>query len=659
MFDKLARGEVREDPFPKEEIDNLALHAEDLLRTSLCGPLERACDREQPIRVRLLQAILKGAGDPDWKGMNWFATGIRVGVGVRLPRTPAVFARKKRWRLPEQADPEAWRAPPTESVWRENYRSAQAEERELERQLGEMTERGLCLKLTQEEARIKFPGLLVSSLGAVVKEPANPGGERKVRMVLDGTHGVKLNERIRVRDQDRCPTAADVKRQQREQDSYRRGLGLAVDVREAHRLPVVDERDWRFQGCRARTCAEVYIFKVGVFGVSSIAYWWARLGGACIRAAHYLASPTAELWVQLMADDIKVECTNEHPKREIICFLLSLSLLGVPMSWGKIQGGEALSWIGYSVLVRELALGITEARAQWAIGWLAALARDRLVEMDRFRTGLGRMSFICGALEFDRPMLATLYVFSSFHRCSALRPVPLYVSCVAAFLAERIQQRRHYPSASRTLNRAHAPRVDARAEGSTIGLGGWLPREDEKGEITKGRSPWFAVNLNERTAPWAYCRSGEPYRTIAALEAMAVLLSVIAFGPMLPSSQQTLLTVTGITDNRGNSFGFSRLVSTRFPLAVVVMELSAQLEKKNWRLDMQWAPRDLNQEADALSNGNTAGFHPENRVEIDPEKTPWIILDRMMHHGLKFEEERKKRVRRRTGRKESFLADGP
>ena len=136
-------------------------------------------------------------------------------------------------------------------------------------------------------------------------------------------------------------------------------------------------------------------------------------------------------------------------------------------------------------------------------------------------------------------------------------------------------------------------------------------------------------------------------------------MSVIAFGPMLPSSQQTLLTVTGITDNRGNSFGLSRLVSTRFPLAVVVMELSAQLEKKNWRLDMQWAPRDFNQEADALSNGNTAGFHPENRVEIDPEKTPWIILDRMMHHGLKFEEERKKRVRRRTGRKESFLADGP
>ena len=65
------------------------------------------------------------------------------------------------------------------------------------------------------------------------------------------------------------------------------------------------------------------------------------------------------------------------------------------------------------------------------------------------------------------------------------------------------------------------------------------------------------------------------------------------------------------------------------------------------------------QDAEALSNCNTAGYTPENRVEIDLEKTPWIILDRMMHHGLKFEEERKKRVRRRTGRKESFLADGP
>ena len=88
LFGKLARGEVIEDPLPLKEIDSLVACAEDLLRDSFCGPEERLNDRPQPVRIRLLQAVLKEAGDPDRRGMSWFARGIRVGVGVRMPRTP-------------------------------------------------------------------------------------------------------------------------------------------------------------------------------------------------------------------------------------------------------------------------------------------------------------------------------------------------------------------------------------------------------------------------------------------------------------------------------------------------------------------------------------------------------------------------------------------
>ena len=185
--------------------------------------------------------------------------------------------------------------------------------------------------------------------------------------------------------------------------------------------------------------------------------------------------------------------------------------------------------------------------------------------MSEFRTGLGKMSFACGALAYDRPLLAPLFAFSSFCPFSSARPVPLYVSCVASYLASSIERRRHYPSATKQFNTEHSPRVDARAEGQTVCLGGWLPKKDENGKISKWLSPWYALELTEATAPWAYCRAGEPYRTIAALEAMAVLLSVIAFGSEMPSSQRSHTTVTGVTDNRGNSFSLSRLVSTRFP----------------------------------------------------------------------------------------------
>ena len=86
LFDKLASGRVHGNPFPVEETHSLLQHTNALLGTD---SEPRQGDQRQPVRVRLLQALLREAGDPDWKGMEWFAKGIRIGVGERLPRTPA------------------------------------------------------------------------------------------------------------------------------------------------------------------------------------------------------------------------------------------------------------------------------------------------------------------------------------------------------------------------------------------------------------------------------------------------------------------------------------------------------------------------------------------------------------------------------------------
>ena len=46
-----------------------------------------------------------------------------------------------------------------------------------------------------------------------------------------------------------------------------------------------------------------------------------------------------------------------------------------------------------------------------------------------------------------------------------------------------------------------------------------------------------------------------------------------------------------------------------------------------------------------MSNGVTSGSDPANEVEIDIATIRWIILDRLMEHGLDFKEERRKRAR--------------
>ena len=64
------------------------------------------------------------------------------------------------------------------------------------------------MKLTEEEAREKYgDSLVVSSLGAQVKNGAKETEDLTVRWLFDGTHGVPVNAVIRVRDQDRSPAA--------------------------------------------------------------------------------------------------------------------------------------------------------------------------------------------------------------------------------------------------------------------------------------------------------------------------------------------------------------------------------------------------------------------------------------------------------------------
>ena len=648
LFQRLCGGEVQECPFPEEVVVGLRDYAISVFSDSTVSARARSDDLEQPIKVRLLQALLHEAGDPDHRGMQYFCSGVRVGVGCKLPRTPAVFSRKRRWRLEGQSDRNAWENPSVSTVWQDNYRSAREQGAEIERLLRESHEKGWALQLSHAEARARFPRLVVSSLGAGVKQDQTTGETLSVRMVLDGTHRVALNNNIRVRDQDRCPTAADVRRQQREQAAYRRGAGIAADVQSAHRLPAVAPEDWHLQGCRASPDGPIYVFKVGVFGISSIAYWWSRLGGAAMRVVHHVMDIQDELWLLLMADDFKLESTSQNPSFPIVGALLLLTVLGVPLSWRKIQGGERLEWIGYEVWVRELALGITSSRAAWASAWCAQIARDGIVSTAEFATGVGRLSFVCGVLEYERPFLAPCYAHLANLRSNdpsgrgrnANKKVPLYVACALEFIGDRITARKRYPSDSRHVSTEFCPRVDARAEGREIMLGGWLPMKSKTGTIEKCNSPWFALKLDEGTAPWAFSRNGEPYRTIAALEAMATLVAIVAFAPWIPRLAETHVTITSLTDNQGNSHALTHLSSTRFPLCVVAMELAAQMDRMRVRLDVHWTPRNLNQEADDLSNGKIEDFSTANRVMGDICEIEWLVLDKLMKFGMSFEKER-------------------
>ena len=62
----------------------------------------------QPFYLHLLASTARVLGDPDWRilvdNRESYATGVPVGYRRRLPRTPAVFDRKTRWRPDDPHD---------------------------------------------------------------------------------------------------------------------------------------------------------------------------------------------------------------------------------------------------------------------------------------------------------------------------------------------------------------------------------------------------------------------------------------------------------------------------------------------------------------------------------------------------------------------------
>ena len=86
----------------------------------------------------------------------------------------------------------------------------------------------------------------------------------------------------------------------------------------------------------------------------------------------------------------------------------------------------------------------------------------------------------------------------------------------------------------------------------------------------------------------------------------------------------------GLTDNLGNTFAITKLMSSKFPLVVILAELAAQLRARKMALSVGWTPRDQNEEADALTNGDYVQFGAANRVQVTIEDVKWMVLPKLM-----------------------------
>ena len=382
-----AMGRVKESPFPREAVVSLKSRIINQLERSgfLLGRHEK--DRtDTPVDFRFMH-----------RSIGKFERGVKVGPGARLLRLPALYRPKRKWKLPGQENPDDYldAGHDTEAVWRSNYPTVDELVEKVEEVLEDQVKRRQVLKLPEEVAKVRYPGLVIASLGANRKEKSD--GSITARVLHDGSNGIAVNRRIRVRDQERCPMASDLKRAMREK--AKRGettFALTADVKEAHRQIPIAEEDWRLLGCRVRPATVVYIHTVGTFGISSASYYWSRIGSGIVRLVQYVVGNSAVTWIMLVADDFHLETSGADYRTGLITFFVICSLLGVPLSWPKTSDGDTLTWVGFEMLHRSCRLGISRPRAEWFCRWCQETPRAESVNMSSFEKGLGRITYVAG-----------------------------------------------------------------------------------------------------------------------------------------------------------------------------------------------------------------------------------------------------------------------
>ena len=98
---EIACGRCTESPFPEDIVRRTRERMREVLSAAGHGDCQqRAGDQPQQFETRLIQGLLQACEDPDARFCEFWSRGVWLGSDERkLPRTPAIFDRERKWRL--------------------------------------------------------------------------------------------------------------------------------------------------------------------------------------------------------------------------------------------------------------------------------------------------------------------------------------------------------------------------------------------------------------------------------------------------------------------------------------------------------------------------------------------------------------------------------
>ena len=444
------------------------------------------------------------------------------------------------------------------------------------------------------------------------------------RPLHDGTHGVQVNNNIRLLNQQSNPGPKEVVHLVRSaKQSQEATFCITGDVTAAHRLFLVREADWPLLCCKVRSDSPVVWYnKVGTFGISSSAFLWSRLFGIIGRCtARFLLT----LWFYhlVFVDDVHANFAGRDKFHHLLMWLACFEMFGTPFAYRKFRGGLT-PFVGYELSYPDQRVGISESRGQWLLKWISeARSAKFVVSVRRFAEFLGRLGFVSRLLVWLKAHLAPLYSWRAAVNESAVARMPDTVILTLEYLDLTFRDMTFKIAAARTIRRGGvAFRTDAKCADGYVVLGGWAC----SGATQESR--WFSLRLSPAEAPYLFDSEGHSQWASASAELLATLAALHVFGHLEPSTDRRMLTIEVLaqTDNRSNEGLSKKGSTTKWPLLMINMQLTHVLMKAGLKLNLGWRPRDENQEADALTNEIFDLFSGDLRIHLQYSELPLAFL---------------------------------
>ena len=497
----------------------------------------------------------------------------------------------------------------------DNHLSAKENAEALEKSFREEEREGRMFVTTEGALKQDFPGrpILIAAMGAV---PKPDGG---VRPVHDGTHYVHLNQGIKMVNQLQCPGAEEAGTMvQLAHESGEAVFSMSVDVNKAHRRVLYRKEDYPLLCCKADSSKkEIWVNTVGTFGVTSTPFWWSRLFGLLMRllTRAMLREPFFHM---AYVDDVHGCFIGPRKFTCLLMWLLGMEMLGLPLSYNKFQGGLQAGFVGYLLDYREVRVGI--------------------------RSKSDGLSFVSRVLVWLKPHLSPLFAWKSAVPSGSALVVPDMVWLVMLFIQDRLREVDYMMSAKgRGPAMRELFRTDAKCEKGLVVLGGW--------ELDETLNPlncrWFSMRITPEQAPFLFKEDRESQWASGPAELLASLMAMELFGcfDRVATLESLEIPVIAGTDNRVNAAVGKKNSSTRWPLMLINMQLSAKQTNSRSKLLLRWRPRGENQEADDLTNEDFRKFDLQKRICAEYEDVDLSLLHRLWNARLSFLEARAQKVR--------------